>query len=151
MKKRLFLEALQNNMGNISEACKKANVGRTTYYDWLKADKRFAETVNDLQESLLDLAETRVHELLDDGHPATCRWFLETKGKDRGYTKRQELEGKVESIDWKYRLNKKLIEDGLEPLGGKLESNNQIESNRFKKITKLIEEVGFEENQTGKL
>ena len=34
-KKELFLKALQSNLGNITQACKSANIGRQTYYDWI--------------------------------------------------------------------------------------------------------------------
>ena len=91
-KKELFLKALQSNLGNITQACKSAKVGRQTYYDWIDDDLEFNKECINVQESLLDLAENRLLEKIDKYDTTSIIFFLKTKGKKRGYVEKQEFE-----------------------------------------------------------
>ena len=97
-KKKTFLVSLANNNGNITNACLDANIGRRTYYDWLE-DGQFAEDVKDVQESLLDLAESKLMENINKNDNTSIIFFLKTKGKKRGYIERQEVDANVRPID----------------------------------------------------
>ena len=77
-KKEKFLKALKLNLGNISASCKKINIGRQTYYDWIEADKEFEEQCKDVEESLLDLAENRLLEKIDKYDTTSIIFFLKT-------------------------------------------------------------------------
>ena len=90
-KKRNFLQALENKEFNISEACKSINIGRQTYYDWLKDDE-FKEKVDDLKESDLDFTESALRKLIKKGTVIATIFKLKTKGKDRGYIEKQEVQ-----------------------------------------------------------
>ena len=91
-KKKNFLEALHNNLGNISEACNKINISRQTYYRWVDDDVEFEEQCKNVEESLLDLAENRLLEKIDKYDTTSIIFFLKTKGKKRGYIEKQEVE-----------------------------------------------------------
>ena len=91
-KKKNFLEALHNNLGNISEACNKINISRQTYYRWIDDDVEFDEQCRNVEESLLDLAENRLLEKIDKYDTTSIIFFLKTKGKKRGYVEKQEFE-----------------------------------------------------------
>ena len=91
-KKELFLKALESNLGNITQACKSANIGRQTYYDWINDDVEFEEQCKNVEESLLDLAEHRLLEKIDKYDTTSIIFFLKTKGKKRGYVEKQEFE-----------------------------------------------------------
>ena len=91
-KKEKFLKALKLNLGNISASCKKINIGRQTYYDWIEADKEFEEQCKNVEESLLDLAENRLLEKIHKYDTTSIIFFLKTKGKKRGYVEKQEFE-----------------------------------------------------------
>ena len=91
-KKDTFLTALANNLGHISDACKSANIHRQTYYKWIEKDKAFKDKCDDVQESFLDLAESKLLEKIKDGDNICIILFLKTKGKKRGYIEKQEVE-----------------------------------------------------------
>ena len=91
-KKKNFLEALHNNLGNISEACNKINISRQTYYRWIDDDIEFDEQCRNVEESLLDLAEHRLLEKIDKYDTTSIIFFLKTKGRKRGYQEKQEIE-----------------------------------------------------------
>ena len=94
-KKEVFLQALNNNLGHITKACKSANIHRQTYYSWIDKDEGFKQSCENVEESLLDMAE---HSLLSEikdcerkNHITAVIFFLKTKGKKRGYVEKQEV------------------------------------------------------------
>lgn len=94
-KKKAFLEALKANTGNISEASKAVCIDRKTYYNWRDNDPDFAASVESVNESLLDTAESELHKLIKKGNVAAIIFYLKTKGKGRGYIERTETDSKV--------------------------------------------------------
>tara|TARA_R100000306_G_C4309478_1_gene109384 strand:- start:222 stop:599 length:378 start_codon:yes stop_codon:yes gene_type:complete len=102
-KKKDFLVSLKKNNGNISEACQSANIGRQTYYDWTEKDEAFKQDADDAQESLIDLAESKLMENIEDNDNTSIIFFLKTKGKKRGYIEKQEIDANfrpIEDIDF---------------------------------------------------
>ena len=91
-KKETFLIALENELGHISKACEQAKIHRQTYYLWIKKDEDFKQKCEDVQESFLDLAESKLLEKINDGDNTCIIFFLKTKGKKRGYDERQTIE-----------------------------------------------------------
>jgi hypothetical protein len=88
--KETFVQAYENNAGNISLACKKANISRSTYYRWLKEDLEFQEKTDEVKEALIDLAETMLLKKIREGSTPELIFFLKTQGKKRGYIERVE-------------------------------------------------------------
>tara|TARA_R100000541_G_scaffold34703_1_gene43071 strand:+ start:102 stop:449 length:348 start_codon:yes stop_codon:yes gene_type:complete len=91
-KKEAMLEALEKALGIVSTACKMVDVGRTSHYEWMKADPDYKKAVDSIQDSVLDFAESHLYKLVKEGNPAATIFFLKTKGKKRGYIERQEIE-----------------------------------------------------------
>ena len=91
-KKKDFLKALRNNLGHITNACVAANIGRRTYYEWIEKDDDFREDVSHVQESLLDLAESKLLENIESNENVAIIFYLKTKGKKRGYIEKQEVD-----------------------------------------------------------
>ena len=91
-KKETFLIALRNNLGHISKACTAANIHRQTYYSWIDKDPEFKQECADVEESLLDLTESKLLENIQKGDNTCIIFYLKTKGKKRGYVEKQEFE-----------------------------------------------------------
>jgi hypothetical protein len=90
--KRAMLEALDKSLGIVSTAAKTAGIDRTTHYCWLKDDPEYKAAVDQIQESVIDFAESHLYKLIKEGNPAANIFYLKTKGKSRGYIERQEVE-----------------------------------------------------------
>lgn len=90
--KRAMLEALDKSLGIVSTAAKTAGIDRTTHYNWLKEDPEYKAAVDQIQESVIDFAESHLYKLIKEGNPAANIFYLKTKGKSRGYIERQEVE-----------------------------------------------------------
>lgn len=98
-KKELFLEAYDAAAGNISVACKKANIARKTFYNWRDADKEFAEKVNEVDESFCDLLESKAKQKVMEGDTTMLIFMLKTKCKSRGYVEKTEVDANVNTFE----------------------------------------------------
>ena len=93
IKKETLLKSLEQSLGVVTVACKKANIPRSTYYKWLKEDSDFAEQVRDIENVALDFAESKLHKQIQENSTSATIFYLKTKGKSRGYVERQEITG----------------------------------------------------------
>ena len=94
IKEDAVIEALTKSLGIVTSACKQAGISRYTFYEWMK-DPAFKKRVDDIGDVALDFAESKLHKLIDDGVPSATIFYLKTKGKDRGYVERQEINASV--------------------------------------------------------
>lgn len=86
-----MISALKQNYSNITKACEIVGISRGTHYLWLDDNEQYKKECEDVKEGLLDRAETILHEGMFET-PAYTLFFLKTKGKDRGYVEKQEIE-----------------------------------------------------------
>ena len=90
-KKRL-IEALESSLGVVTTACKKAGVCRFTFYEYYNKDESFRESVDSIQDIALDFAESKLLENIKDKKETSIIFYLKTKGKNRGYIEKQEID-----------------------------------------------------------
>lgn len=86
-------QALQKHDGIISKAAEACGVTRKAFYDFMRKHPELEEIREQAGEILLDVAEAHVVTDLHAGERKTVRWYLDRKGKNRGYTTRQEQTG----------------------------------------------------------
>ena len=79
-KKGTFLKALKNNLGHITNACISANIHRQTYYGWIDKDEEFKQQCDNVEESLLDLVESKLLENINN-NDNTCIIFIQSSKK----------------------------------------------------------------------
>jgi len=87
-----MLEALEKAMGVVTTAAKMVGIDRVTHYRWLVDDKEYKDAVEDLQNVVLDFAESALYKMVENHNPAATLFLLKTKGKKRGYIERQEIQ-----------------------------------------------------------
>ena len=92
-RKEIFLAIFGNQSGHIGNTCIAAGINRRTYHQWIADDQEFADKCFDVQEALLDTAESKLHENINGNQIQAITFFLKTKGKSRGYVERQEISG----------------------------------------------------------
>ncbi|WP_205602463.1 helix-turn-helix domain-containing protein [Chelativorans alearense] len=86
-------EALRAAGGIKTIAARMLKCHRATLYRFLQRHPTLAQIANEIDEEIKDLAETKLIQAIRDGDMPTVRWYLETKAKDRGYTRRVENTG----------------------------------------------------------
>lgn len=89
-KKALFVEAMHNNLGNVTASCKAIGISRRTYYNWIEDDPEFKEDIDAVAEELLDMAENTLLSKIESGDTTSTIFYLKTKGKKRNYIERVE-------------------------------------------------------------
>ena len=115
--KKAIIAALEKSLGVVTTACKKVGIGRTTFYDYLNKDEKFAKQVKDIENIALDFAESQLHKQISEGNTTATIFLLKTKGKKRGYVERQEIihDNQIKStiIEWTppRKLNKDAIDN----------------------------------------
>lgn len=99
-KKRL-LEALEESLGVVTDACKIADISRSAFYGYYNDDPEFKKAVDSIDDMAIDFAESQLHRQIADGVPVSTIFYLKTKGKKRGYVEKQEVDhtSKGEKLD----------------------------------------------------
>ncbi|MDY4850381.1 MAG: helix-turn-helix domain-containing protein [Paludibacteraceae bacterium] len=91
-KKNLFLSHYEKHLGNISRACADTGIDRKTFYNWIKCDANFKNRVDELNEKNIDIVEGALMQQIQAGNTTATIFFLKTKGKNRGYVERHDVE-----------------------------------------------------------
>lgn len=94
--KKAFLEQLKATLGNVTMACEAVGIDRATYYKWKQRDKSFAARVEEVNETALDFAESALKKNIKAGDTTAIIFYLKTRGKDRGYVEKTQIEQKTE-------------------------------------------------------
>lgn len=84
--KQQLLDAINGSYGIISTIAKRLNVNWNTARTYIKADTDATQAYNNERNSMLDKAESCIINALEQNDVSTAKWFLQLKGKDRGYT-----------------------------------------------------------------
>ena len=112
----------------------------------MKDDKAFAETVWEIEESVLDVAESKLVELVRAGNLQAIKFLLRSKGRERGYGDRLEISQTVkkETIDiqkLELLLSDICVRDALEKLA--VDSLEGIEKEKLEYDGRR-QEIGFQ-------
>ena len=90
-----MISALKNSLGVVTPACIAVKIDRTTHYRWLQDDEEYRKAVNDISDVAIDFVESRLFQNIKGGDTTATIFYLKTKGKERGYTERHEIESNV--------------------------------------------------------
>ena len=90
-RQRVWLGAFKANLFNVTEACNKIGIDRSTYYRWLENDPDFAQAVQDAREEKIDFIENQLLERIAEGDTVATIFALKSLAKHRGYVERQEV------------------------------------------------------------
>ena len=64
-----------------------------TVKNYISRHARLKEVEDDIAQQTLDLAETKLVQAIGDGNMTAVIFYLKTKGRQRGYIERREIEG----------------------------------------------------------
>lgn len=93
--KKELVEAMEHCNGIITDACKSVGVSRVTYYDYYNKDKEFKKAIDEIEGVVIDYVEGKLFKLIDKGDVAATLFYLKTKGKNRGYTEKSEIDHNI--------------------------------------------------------
>ena len=110
-KKKLMIGAMKSELGVVTAACKVVGISRETHYKWLKEDENYKQWMEELPDLTLDFVENALLKKIKEGNVTAQIFYLKTKGKDRGYIERQEIESNIK-IDVDMDKLREAIKDG---------------------------------------
>lgn len=92
LKKKDFIKAMGEVMGNITLACRAVGIKRQTYYNWIEKDEDFRKACDSINEESIDFVENKLFSRINDNDTTAIIFYLKTKGRSRGYIEKQEME-----------------------------------------------------------
>jgi|TARA_Y100000015_G_C2394980_1_gene92230 hypothetical protein len=91
-RKKAMIKALEKTFGVVSTAATMIGLNRSTHYEWLNTDPDYKQKVEELENLMLDFAETNLHQQIMEGNTTATIFLLKTRGRKRGYIERQNIE-----------------------------------------------------------
>ena len=91
----VIAKAYKANAGNLSLTAEALGIDRTTLWEWRKNFPELEQKLNDYDESLGDLAESKLMMAINEGNLTAIIFYLKTKHKGRGYIEGQEIKATV--------------------------------------------------------
>jgi hypothetical protein len=110
-----LLAALEQSMGIVQTACDTLGISRTNHYKWMRESREYKMAYESLTNKALDYAESKLLELIGRGNTAAVIFYLKTKGKERGYVERQEVQVQQDTPDLSGYTTDQLIDLLNEP------------------------------------
>jgi predicted transcriptional regulator len=84
--------ALLDSGGIMQTIANRLGVSRVAVYQYLNKYPEFKEMREDETQKILDLAEAKLFNQINKENLLAIKYLLSTKGRSRGYVKRQEIE-----------------------------------------------------------
>ena len=89
-KAQQFIDAIPGTGGIVTAIARKVGCDWYTAKKYISKYPTVRRAYDDEVESVLDLAEIKTIEAIKSGDMVTVRYYLSTKGRDRGYVDRHE-------------------------------------------------------------
>ena len=108
----IFITALIKNNYHITNTCKEVGINNSIYYKW-KNDPAFVAVLEKLRDQEVDVIEDSFRDLIKERNPQAVIFGLKTRGKDRGYVERSEIQhfgSEGINIEFSEPSNKKIID-----------------------------------------
>ena len=94
-----MIQALEETKGMVYLAADRLRCCHTTVYNYIKRHATVRHEFDRQNGKLGDVCELKLYKAIQDGEHWAIAFYLKTKGKDRGYTERKELDVKVHDVD----------------------------------------------------
>jgi hypothetical protein len=88
-----FIKAIEGSAGIVTTIAKRVGCAWNTAKKYINKMPTVRRAYQDECEAILDLAETKLLSAINEGDGIMIRYYLSTKGKQRGYTERTEISG----------------------------------------------------------
>lgn len=94
-----IVETYEKKGCNITATCAALGISRKTFYEWKEKKKKLSEALEAADESIIDFAESKLIEHIQNDDVQSLIFFLRTKGKKRGYVERTESDVHINKFE----------------------------------------------------
>lgn len=91
-KQETIIGALTRERGLVSPAAEALGVSRMTLHRWINDDNELQQVVEDARNAIVDKAESKLFDKIEEGDTRCVEFALRTLGKSRGYVEKKEIE-----------------------------------------------------------
>lgn len=88
-------QLIKTSKGFVTTICKNAGISRVAFYKRMKNNPKLQQVLDDAREGIVEFAESKLLKLIEEGHYPSIRFYLETQGKNKGYTIKHEVDNNV--------------------------------------------------------
>ena len=89
------VDALKTTQGMVSAAARMLGCNRKTLYRYFERYPAIVEAVKEATEFQLDVTELQLFQAIDRGEAWAICLYLKTKGRQRGYVEKQDVQADV--------------------------------------------------------
>ncbi len=93
MKQADVLKAIKGSGAVMSTIAKRLDCAWYTARKYVNEWEATRQAYEDEEQMILDLAESKIYESINNGNTQDAKWLLATKGKKRGFSERHEITG----------------------------------------------------------
>lgn len=94
-----IVEIYEKKGCNITATCTALGISRKTFYEWKEKKKKLAEGLEAAEEAIIDFAESKLVEHINNDDVQALIFFLRTKGKKRGYVEKTETDVNINQFE----------------------------------------------------
>ncbi len=94
-----IIEIYEKKGCNITATCTALGISRKTFYEWKEKKKKLAEGLEAAEEAIIDFAESKLVEHINNDDVQALIFFLRTKGKKRGYVEKTETDVNINQFE----------------------------------------------------
>ena len=94
-----IVEIYEKKGCNITATCTALGISRKTFYEWKEKKKKLAEGLEAAEEAIIDFAESKLVEHINNNDVQALIFFLRTKGKKRGYVEKTETDVNINQFE----------------------------------------------------
>ena len=87
-----ILNAMKKSGGIISVIAQRLGCSRRTIYDRVEKSKKIKDALMQAKEELIDVAESKLANKIEEGDIGAIKFYLQTQAKQRGYVEKQEID-----------------------------------------------------------
>lgn len=94
LSKKKVRNAITGSMGIYAVIARTCGVSRSTITKFLRKERniKILQEIEQEKEKILDIGEKKLIELVQNGEFPAIKFLLSTRGKNRGYVEKQEIE-----------------------------------------------------------
>jgi hypothetical protein len=89
-----IIKAIKDSRGLIAVAARKLGVSRRTIYNRMEKSEEIREALDEARDFVLDVGQAKLYQAVEQGESWAVQYLLNTLGKSRGFTTRQEVTGR---------------------------------------------------------
>ena len=112
------IQAIRKHNGMVVDICKELGVTTQAFYKRLRNNEDLKLEFDQARETMIDFCESKLKELIKDGHFPSIQFYLQCIGKHRGWVVKSENVTKVEHTNYVIEMptEREVAEDDIEEI-----------------------------------